>query len=185
MVSGCKLCPLHRTRANTVFGEVNEEADLMFIGEGPGFHEDQSGRPFVGPAGQLLDRMILAMQFTRETVYIANIVKCRPPGNRNPGDSEARTCLAYVQRQIALVKPKVIVLLGAVPLLHLLGKTGITRLHGQWFECEGIPTMPTFHPSFLLRSPARKKEAWEDLQQVMKRLDKDPEATMARMQQGQ
>jgi DNA polymerase len=164
-----------------VFGEVNREADLMFVGEGPGFHEDQSGRPFVGPAGQLLDKMIQAMQFSRETVYIANIVKCRPPGNRTPEEEEAKLCLPYLERQIQLVQPKVVVLLGSVPLLHLLGKTGITRLHGEWLEYNGIPAMPTFHPSYLLRSPARKRDAWEDLKKVMATLGRDPDVTMQRL----
>lgn len=184
MVAGCSLCALHRTRTQAVFGEVDHHADLMFVGEGPGFHEDQSGRPFVGPAGKLLDKMIAAMQYSRETVYIANIVKCRPPGNRNPSDDEAACCLPYLNRQIDLVKPKALVLLGAVPLLHLLGKTGITKIHGQWFEYRGIDTMPTFHPSFLLRSPARKKEAWEDLQKVMVKLGKDPGVTLRNMRRG-
>lgn len=181
MVDDCVQCPLHRTRTNAVFGEVNRDADLLFIGEGPGFHEDQIGRPFVGPAGQQLDKMILAMQFTRESVYITNVVKCRPPGNRNPNDSEARVCLPFLKRQIELIRPKAIVLLGAVPLQFLMGKTGITKLHGKWLDYQGIPVMPTFHPSFLLRSPARKKEAWEDLQLVMKKLGKDPAETLRRM----
>ncbi|MDT8390495.1 MAG: uracil-DNA glycosylase [Lentisphaeria bacterium] len=184
MVDDCVRCPLHKTRTNPVFGEVNREADLLFIGEGPGFHEDQIGRPFVGPAGQQLDKMIQAMQFTRESVYITNIVKCRPPGNRNPNDSEARVCLPFLKRQIDLIQPKAIVLLGAVPLQFLMGKTGITSLHGKWLDYQGIPVMPTFHPSFLLRSPARKKEAWEDLQLVMKKLGKDPGETLRRMRAG-
>lgn len=183
-VNDCAQCPLHRTRTNAVFGEGNQAADLLFIGEAPGFHEDQIGRPFVGPAGQQLDKMILAMQFTRESVYITNVVKCRPPGNRNPNDSEARVCLPFLEQQITLIQPKVIVLLGAVPLLFLMGKTGITKLHGKWLDYKGIPVMPTFHPSFLLRSPARKKEAWEDLQLVMKKFGKDPGETMRRMRGG-
>ncbi len=179
MVAGCTRCPLHRGRTRAVFGEGAHAAELMFIGEGPGAQEDATGRPFVGDAGQLLDRMILAMQLRREEVYIANIVKCRPMGNRNPLDEEALACLPYLNRQIELVRPKLLVLLGAVPLLYLLGKTGITHLHGQWFEYQGIPVMPTFHPAYLLRSPARKKEAWDDLQQVMRRLGKDPALTVA------
>ena len=150
----------------------------MFIGEGPGKDEDEQGVPFVGAAGQLLTRMITAMQFSRSDVYIANIVKCRPPHNRNPEPQEGATCLPYLQRQIELVAPKVIVLLGAVPLLFLLGEKGIQRLRGHWREYHGIPVMPTFHPAFLIRAPGRKGEAWSDLQQVMRRLGKDPQNTV-------
>jgi DNA polymerase len=168
----CHLCKLHSKRNTVVFGEGNPQAELMFIGEGPGMEEDMQGRPFVGAAGQLLDKMIIAMQYTREEVYIANIVKCRPPNNRNPEEDEAAQCLPYLKRQIELVSPKVIVLLGAIPLLRLLGKTGIMRLRGQWDEYNGIKVMPTFHPAFLLRSPEAKKDVWSDLQQVMQVLGK-------------
>ncbi len=160
-------------------------ADVMFIGEGPGSHEDRTGRPFVGPAGQLLTRMITAMQLTRDEVYIANIVKCRPPGNRNPDPEEVDACRPYLERQIELVNPRVIVLLGAVPLSALLGKSGISSLHGQWQQYKDIPVMPTYHPSYLLRSPQRKKEAWEDLQEVMRKLGKDPAETMREMRRKQ
>jgi DNA polymerase len=163
-----------------VFDDGNRNARLMFIGEGPGREEDEQGVPFVGPAGKLLTRMIAAMQFERSEVYIANIVKCRPPRNRNPEDTEAEACLPYLRRQIALVKPEVIVLLGAVPLRHLLGESGINRLHGRWYEFEGIPVMPTFHPAYLLRVDQRKRDAWEDLKKVMERLGKDPEQTKRR-----
>jgi DNA polymerase len=118
--------------------------------------------------------MINAMQFSREEVFIGNIVKCRPPGNRNPEPDEAEQCLPYLKRQIELIRPKVLVLLGAVPLLHLLNKKGITRLHGQWFKYMGIKTMPTLHPAYLLRNPAAKKDAWDDLQKVMKEFGKTP-----------
>jgi len=168
----CHLCKLHSKRNTVVFGEGNPHAELMFIGEGPGMDEDMQGRPFVGAAGQLLDKMITAMQYKREDVYIANIVKCRPPGNRNPEEDEAEQCLPYLKRQIELVSPKVIVLLGAVPLLRLLGKTGIMKLRGQWDEYNGIKVMPTFHPAFLLRSPEAKKDVWRDLQAVMQFLGK-------------
>ena len=174
----CTRCPLHLSRTQVVIGEGNPDARLMFIGEGPGHQEDQSGRPFVGPAGQLLTKMIKAMQFEREDVYIANIVKCRPPGNRNPTDEEAATCLPYLIRQIQLVKPEYIVLLGAVPLQQLLHRQGIMKTRGQWLEFEGIPVMPTFHPSFLLRSPRSKKDVWEDLQLVMCKLGLDPADTL-------
>ena len=168
----CTKCVLCKGRKNLVFGEGNPNAELMFIGEGPGRDEDLQGRPFVGAAGQLLTKMINAMQFSREEVYIANIVKCRPPGNRTPEQPEAEACLPYLIRQIELIRPKVLVLLGAVPLLYLLDKKGITRLHGEWFEFMGIKTLPTFHPAYLLRSPSEKKHAWADLQKVMKEFGK-------------
>jgi DNA polymerase len=164
----CRKCPLCGTRTTVVFGEGNPDADLMFIGEGPGYDEDQQGRPFVGKAGELLTRMINAMQFTRQDVYIANIVKCRPPKNRNPLPEEADACLPYLKRQIELIKPKVIVILGAVPLKFLLEKNGIMRLRGKWDSYNDIKVMPTFHPAYLLRNPEAKREVWEDLQQVMK-----------------
>ena len=173
-VAQCTKCPLHSGRTNTVFGEGNPNADLMFIGEGPGADEDRTGRPFVGRAGQLLTKMIAAMHFTREDVYIANIIKCRPPGNRNPEDEEAIACLPYLKRQIELIQPKCIVLLGGVALQHLLGIKGIMANRGKWQTYMDIPTLPTYHPSFLLRSPNRKKEAWQDLQDVMRKLGKEP-----------
>jgi len=145
----------------------------MFIGEGPGAEEDKQGLPFVGEAGELLDRMIVAMQLGPEDVYIANIVKCRPPGNRNPEAPEAAACLPYLERQIALVRPEVIVLLGAVPLRFLLNKTGITRTRGKWLDYNGTPVMPTYHPAYLLRVPQKKRDVWGDLQQVMRLLGKD------------
>lgn len=163
----CQKCPLCTSRKNVVFGEGASNADLMFIGEGPGYDEDQQGRPFVGKAGELLTKMINAMQFSREQVYIANIVKCRPPKNRNPLPEEANVCLPYLQRQIELIQPKVIVVLGAVPLKYLLNKMGIMRLRGQWDSYNGIKVMPTFHPAYLLRNPDAKREVWSDLQQVM------------------
>ncbi len=168
----CCGCPLAGSRTNVVFGEGAPAADLMFIGEGPGFHEDQQGRPFVGRAGDLLTKMIEAMHFTRAEVYIGNIVKCRPPDNRNPTPEEATACLPYLLRQIELIKPRVLVLLGAVPLKHLFNKTGITRLRGSWLDYRGIQVMPTFHPAYLLRNPPAKREVWQDLQMVMKVLGK-------------
>jgi len=169
----CRGCPLCEQRTNVVFGEGDPRAGLMFIGEGPGFDEDQQGRPFVGRAGQLLDKMITAMQFTRESVYICNIVKCRPPGNRVPMPEEAEACLPYLKAQIALVSPQVIVLLGATAAHYLLGRQeGITRLRGRWLDYNGIPVMPTYHPAFLLRKPEAKRDAWSDLQQVMAKFNK-------------
>ena len=167
----CQKCGLAKTRHSVVFGEGNPHARLMFIGEGPGADEDMQGRPFVGKAGQLLDKMIAAMKFSREEVFIANVVKCRPPNNRVPSPEEAEACIGYLKRQIELVKPEVIVLLGATAVTFLLGKTeGITRLRGNWQAYEGIPVMPTYHPAFLLRQESAKRAAWNDLKMVMQAL---------------
>ena len=168
VAKGCTACRLHGGRTNVVFGDGAANAELMFIGEGPGQDEDLQGRPFVGLAGQLLDKMITAMQFNRGEVYIANIVKCRPPDNRNPHPDEAAACLPYLERQIELIRPRVIVVLGSVPLEFLMRQKGIRKLRGQWLEYHGIPVMPTYHPAYLLRYPEAKKEVWADLQQVMK-----------------
>ena len=166
--ASCMKCPLGKTRTHMVFADGNPHAELMFIGEGPGADEDASGVPFVGRAGELLSRMIAAMTFDRATeTCIANIVKCRPPGNRNPSDEEAAACMPYLKRQIAMVNPKVIVLLGAVPLLYLFNLKGIMKLRGRWLDYDGIRVMPTYHPAFLLRNPPAKKDAWADLQAVM------------------
>lgn len=171
----CKRCALAATRTNVVFGEGDPHAGLMFIGEGPGADEDRLGRPFVGKAGQLLDKMIAAMQFKREEVYIANVVKCRPPGNRVPTPEEAAHCIGYLKRQIKFIRPKVIVLLGATAVAFLMERTeGITRLRGNWLEYEGIPVMPTFHPAYLLRQESAKREAWHDLKMVMAKFGKVP-----------
>ncbi|MDR0932366.1 MAG: uracil-DNA glycosylase [Victivallales bacterium] len=172
-VRQCDSCPLAKTRHNVVFGEGNVHAELMFIGEGPGNEEDMQGRPFVGEAGQLLTKMIQAMQFTREEVYIANIVKCRPPNNRVPSPDEIAACINYLKAQIQFIAPQVIVLLGATAVNALLGcNEGITRLRGKWLEFEGIKVMPTFHPAYLLRQKSAKRQVWEDLQQVMKVFDR-------------
>ena len=171
----CRRCALAATRTNVVFGEGDPHAKLMFIGEGPGADEDRLGRPFVGKAGQLLDKMIAAMQFKREEVYIANVVKCRPPGNRVPTPDEAACCIGYLKRQIKFIRPQVIVLLGATAVSFLMDRReGITRLRGNWLEYEGIPVMPTFHPAYLLRQASAKKEAWHDLKMVMAKFGKVP-----------
>ena len=170
MTLNCRNCHLAASRQNVVFGEGNENARLMFIGEGPGADEDATGRPFVGAAGQLLDKMIAAMHLAREDVYIANVVKCRPPGNRVPGEEEAAACMGYLERQIELIKPEVIVLLGGTALHFLLKIDGISRLRGRWHEYKNIAVMPTFHPAFLLRKPEAKREAWHDLKLVMAKL---------------
>ncbi|MCQ2379426.1 MAG: uracil-DNA glycosylase [Victivallaceae bacterium] len=174
-VAGCKSCGLCEKRLNPVFGEGNPHAELMFIGEGPGRNEDEQGRPFVGDAGELLTKMILAMQFRREDVFIANIVKCRPPLNRVPTSSEAEACLPFLLRQIELVSPKVIVLLGGVATKILIDpETGITKMRGRWMKFRGIDVMPTYHPAYLLRCPSDKRLVWSDLQMVMAKFGKTP-----------
>lgn len=175
IVAACQRCALHAAgRRQTVFSDGSPQAALMFIGEGPGEEEDIQGKPFVGRAGQLLTKMIEAMHLRREDVYICNIVKCRPPQNRVPAEEEAKACLPYLERQIALVHPKWIVVLGATPLLHLLGMKGITALHGKWQEYRGIPVMPTYHPAYLLRVPTKKRETWDDLKLVMAKMGLQP-----------
>lgn len=176
-VASCTQCELHKTRTNTVFSRGNPEAKLCFIGEAPGADEDAQGLPFVGKAGQLLDKMIQAMGLDPEKdVYVCNIIKCRPPGNRRPEPSEIATCIPYLHEQIENVKPTVIVALGNTAIAGLLGsKLGITKMRGAWKLYRGkIPVMPTYHPSYLLRQgPGQseaKREVWEDLQLVMKEL---------------
>lgn len=175
-ISRCGNCPLCKERTNTVPGEGNADTpDIMFVGEGPGADEDAQGRPFVGKAGKLLDKMIEAMGYRREDVYIANVVKCRPPNNRKPMREEMDMCLPYLRQQIRLIRPRVIVGLGGTAMEGLLGKpVGITRMRGIWQEYEHIKLMPTFHPSYLLRDPAKKKDAWLDLQTVLAELGKEP-----------
>ncbi len=169
-IAACQACPLGSCRARSVPGEGNPGPELLFVGEGPGAEEDAQGRPFVGPAGQLLTRMIEAMGLARSEVFIANVVKCRPPGNRTPAPEEVARCLPFLHRQIAVLRPKVICSLGNTPLRALLGDDtlGISRLRGQQLAVAGIPLIPTFHPSYLLRNPAAKKPCWEDLQTVLK-----------------
>lgn len=172
-VAGCRKCVLGETRTQTVFSRGNPFAELCFIGEGPGADEDRLGEPFVGAAGQLLDKMIAAMGYGRDEVYICNIVKCRPPNNRKPEPAEMNACKDYLVQQLDLCKPKYIVALGATAVQGLLGTTeGIMRLRGKWKNYRGIPVMPTFHPAYLLRKPEAKREVWEDLKQVMTSLGK-------------
>ena len=160
----CHLCALAKTRRHVVFGEGNESADVMFVGEGPGATEDETGRPFVGRAGELLTAMIeKGIGIPRSSVYIANIVKCRPPGNRTPSEEEAHTCRPFVMRQIELVRPKIIVALGATAFRYLTDtEIRITRARGQQFQLGEATLIPTFHPSYLLRNPSAKKEAYAD-----------------------
>ena len=168
----CTRCPLHKQgRKQIVFGVGNPNADLMFIGEAPGADEDQQGEPFVGRAGQLLNNMIKAMGLRREDVYIANIIKCRPPGNRTPERDECETCSPFLMRQIAAIKPKAIVALGAVAAKTLLAiNAPMSEFRGRWFDFRGTKLAVTYHPAFLLRDPRQKKETWKDLQMVMKEL---------------
>jgi uracil-DNA glycosylase family 4 len=169
----CARCRLAGGRTTLVFGVGNPQAELMFVGEGPGADEDRQGEPFVGRAGQLLTKMIEAMGFRRDEVYIANVVKCRPPENRNPEPDEMDACEPFLRRQIAAVGPKIVVALGRIAVQALLkDTTPISRLRGRWSRYEGVKLMPTFHPAYLLRSPDEKKKAWEDLQLVMKELGK-------------
>ncbi len=166
----CQRCKLWTTRTNIVFGEGSPKAELMIVGEAPGADEDASGRPFVGRAGQLLTKMIEAIQLNREDVYIANILKSRPPDNRNPEAEETKACIPFLYRQIAVIKPKLIVTLGNPATQGLLDtKVGITKLRGEFQDyprLPGIKVLPTFHPAYLLRSPDKKREAWDDLKKV-------------------
>jgi len=167
-VEGCKACDLHKFRTKVVVGEGEPEAELVFVGEGPGEEEDLQGRPFVGPAGKLLDRIISAMGFSRQEVFIGNVVKCRPPGNRIPRPEEVEACSPFLFRQLRAISPKVICALGAVAAQTLLSSSEpIGKLRGRFHDWEGIAVMPTFHPSYLLRNPERKREVWEDMKQIL------------------
>jgi uracil-DNA glycosylase family 4 len=171
-IGECTRCKLHKGRNSIDFGVGSPKARLMFVGEAPGEDEDIQGFPFVGKAGQLLTKMIEAMGLRRDDVYICNTVKCRPPNNRNPEPDELAACEPFLKGQLAAVKPEVIVTLGKFAAQALLrDQTPITRLRGQWREYEGVPVMPTFHPAYLLRSPGEKPKVWDDLKQVMKKLD--------------
>jgi len=170
-VRACERCDLSKTRTQTVFGEGNSRARLVFIGEGPGYEEDQQGRPFVGAAGQLLTKIIQAMGLTREDVYIGNIIKCRPPGNRNPAPDEIAACLPYLERQLEAIQPEYICALGAVATQTLLNTDApISRLRGRLHSYGKISLMPTFHPAYLLRNPDKKRDVWEDMQVLMREM---------------
>ncbi|MBI5070820.1 MAG: uracil-DNA glycosylase [Deltaproteobacteria bacterium] len=171
----CTRCKLHAGRTRLVFGVGSPKAELLFVGEGPGADEDLQGEPFVGKAGQLLTRMIEAMGFRREEVHIANVVKCRPPGNRDPEPDEIEACEPFLKAQIAAIGPRVIVALGRFAVQTLLRDgTPISRQRGRWREYQGVRCMPTFHPAYLLRNPAEKGKAWDDLKLVMKEFGKTP-----------
>jgi DNA polymerase len=177
-IGDCQRCRLSGGRKNIVFGVGNPQAHLVFVGEAPGADEDQQGEPFVGKAGQLLTKMIEAMGYGREDVYICNVIKCRPPGNRNPEPDEVAACEPFLKKQLAALRPRMIVTLGKFAAQCLLrDETPISRLRGNFRTYEGISLMPTFHPAYLLRDPSKKKEAWTDLKAVnaaLKRLGFDP-----------
>ncbi|HXA86712.1 MAG TPA: uracil-DNA glycosylase [Candidatus Dormibacteraeota bacterium] len=176
-IGDCTRCRLHKGRTNLVFGVGNVNAELMFVGEGPGADEDAQGEPFVGRAGQLLNNMISAMGIKREDVYIANVVKCRPPQNRTPEKDECDTCSPFLMRQIDVIKPKVIVALGAVAAKNLLAvNDSMANLRGRWYDFRNTKLLVTYHPAYLLRDPRQKKEAWKDLQMAMKYLGLKPQA---------
>jgi len=172
-VQGCKACRLYTTRRNPVLGEGNPHAILVFVGEAPGGEEDLQGRPFVGKAGELLTRIIQAMGLQREEVYITNIVKCRPPGNRNPRPDEIEACLPYLFEQFEIIRPKIICALGSIAAQTLLGtKEKITSLRGRFHPWKGMLVMPTYHPAFLLRNPQFKRDVWEDVKMIMEEYKK-------------
>lgn len=167
LAATCQRCRLRAGCRGVVFGEGDPHARICLIGEGPGATEDELGRPFVGKAGQLLDRMLEAAGFTRDAVYISNVVLCRPPGNRTPADDEVAACQPYLRRRLELIAPDIVVLLGATPLRAVIDPAArITRERGRWYRLDGRWVLPTFHPAYLLRNPGAKKEAWDDFQMV-------------------
>lgn len=170
----CKRCRLFNDRKNIVFGIGDPKARLVFVGEGPGHEEDQKGEPFVGAAGRLLTKIIQAINYTREQVYICNIIKCRPPGNRNPLPDEINACTPFLQRQIAAIKPDFICALGTFAAQTLLEtKQPISRLRGSFHDYKGIKVLPTYHPAFLLRNPDKKRDVWEDMKMLIKALEQN------------
>lgn len=175
-ISNCDRCKLSTERKNIVFGEGLADARLVFVGEAPGMDEDVTGRPFVGPAGKLLTDIIKAMGLTRDEVYICNIVKCRPPGNRDPEPDEIEMCLPFLEAQISLIKPEIICSLGRISAQSLIDKDfKITGHRGEWHDFMGTSLMPTYHPAYLLRYPQAKRQVWEDIQEIMLRLGlRDP-----------
>lgn len=170
-IKGCNKCKLCNSRNNIVFGIGNKNAKIMFIGEGPGADEDAQGMPFVGKAGQLMNKAFEGIGLKRDDVFIANIVKCRPPQNRNPEKDEVEACIDYLRNQVMIIKPKIIVLLGNVALKNILGEEyGITKARGKWIERKGIWYMPTFHPAALLRDESKKLDFWRDLKKVKEKI---------------
>jgi uracil-DNA glycosylase family 4 len=176
-LSECRRCPLWETRTHVVLGEGDVSARLVFIGEGPGYEEDKQGRPFVGAAGRLLTKIIQAMNLQRENVYICNIVKCRPPGNRNPKPAEIEACKPFLERQLKVIRPEIICALGTFAAQTLLKtETPISRLRGNFFDWMGIRVLPTYHPAYLLRNPEKKRDVWEDMKKLMRALNLNPES---------
>jgi DNA polymerase len=174
-ITACRKCSLHETRTNTVPGQGSSNPEIMFVGEAPGGDEDRQGLAFVGKAGQLLTKMINAMGYQREEVFIGNILKCRPPDNRTPLPDEMETCMPYLKAQIKLLQPKVIIALGSVAAKGLLDTAmGITKIRGKWMTFEGIDLMPTYHPAYLLRNPSAKRDVWNDLKAVLAHLGRKP-----------
>ena len=170
--ASCSKCGLSQGRSHVVFGVGSRQSKLMLVGEGPGYHEDVQGEPFVGPAGQLLDRMLAAVNLHRSELYIANVVKCRPPGNRDPQPDEMEACLPYLRAQYSLLRPSIIVCLGRISACALIDKSfRITRDRGKWFERKGVAITATFHPAALLRDDSKKRPAWEDFKTIKQRLD--------------
>jgi DNA polymerase len=172
LICDCEKCDLSKTRTNFVFGVGNPEADIMFVGEAPGADEDRLGEPFVGRAGQLLNKILAAMKLKREDVYIANILKCRPPNNRDPQNSEAETCEPFLHHQIKLIKPKIICCLGRIAAQRLLQTNmSLGQMRDRWFDYQGTTLMVTYHPAALLRNPQYKRPLWDDMQKLLKRLE--------------
>ena len=170
MIQNCRRCGLCEQRHSIVLGEGNRKASVMLVGEGPGADEDAQGRPFVGKAGQLLDKMFSAIDMRREDLYITNVVKCRPPGNRTPLDEEAKACLPVLRMQYHLIAPKIVVCLGATATRHVYDpEARITRVRGQWLEKNGTLFLPTYHPAALLRDESKKKDVWEDLKSIARK----------------
>ena len=168
----CRRCKLWKGRTNIVFGTGNPHAQLVFVGEGPGYDEDRQGEPFVGKAGQLLTKIIEAMKLSRDQIYICNVIKCRPPENRNPEPDEIKACFPFLKRQLDSISPDFVCALGSVAANALLEKeVFISRVRGRFFDYKGIKVMPTYHPAYLLRNPVKKKDVWEDVQKIMKIMD--------------
>lgn len=171
IIKNCAGCDLHINRTHAVPGEGPLDAKLMFVGEGPGRDEDSSGRPFVGAAGQLLDKILAAVDIPRQSVYITNIVKCRPPKNRNPKDDEAQICISYLRHQVAMIHPKIIVCLGSVAARNIINKdVKISKIRGQFIERMGYLIMPTYHPAALLHNPTLKHDTWKDFKKIKEKL---------------
>ncbi|HZJ76774.1 MAG TPA: uracil-DNA glycosylase [Oscillospiraceae bacterium] len=177
IVKNCNRCPLSKTRTNAVFGEGKKESIIMFVGEGPGYNEDRIGKPFVGKAGELFDKIIKAVDLTRDDIYITNIVKCRPPGNRNPLENESKTCIEFLRWQVKIISPDIIVCLGSVAAKNIIDKDfKITRSRGIWYERGKFNIIATYHPAALLRDVNKKRETWEDFKAIKKMYDKKIEA---------